>query len=90
MIENEYYRILKVVESESVEVCYVFRDEYLLVIGNIFSEIELDLIFEFKFEKFLNKLSDNLVCGIVYYELELINDVDEVFVSEKVDDLILD
>lgn len=90
MIENEHHRTLKVTESESVETRHVPRDEYLSATGNTFSEIESDLISESKLEKLPNKLSDNSVCGIVCHELESINDVDEVFASEKVDDLILD
>ena len=90
MIDKEYHGTLKVTESGSIEPHHVPSDEDLSVTGNSFSEIESDLISESKLDELPNKLSDNLACVIVCQELESINGEDEMFASEKADDLNFD
>lgn len=64
------------------ELCFVFIEVDLLVVENIFSEIDLDLLSDFKFEKVNNFciiwFSDNLIFEIVCDDFE----VDDIGVEE--------
>ena len=88
MIENDHQGTPKL--TESIETHHVPSDEDLSATGNSFSEIESDFISESKLGELPNKQSDISICGIVCQKVESINDVDELFASEKADDLILD
>lgn len=68
MIDNRYERDIEECfnnECQGVEVNFVLSGVDLLVIGNFVSEIEFDLLIEFKFEDLMSKESGNLIFGII-------------------------
>lgn len=85
-IDNEHNGTLKLTECGRVET-HVPSDEDLSVTGDSISEIESDLISESKLDELPNKLNDNSACLIACQGLGSINGEDEMFASEKADDL---